>query len=81
MRASEKRDVLIVEGTIVESFRGDTHAVEIAIGGGKHRVLARRSGKLVMRHLKVLPGDHVSVELSPYDLTRGRIVERKRDAA
>jgi translation initiation factor IF-1 len=72
-----KDDVLVTTGTVVESFRGDRHAVEITLPGGRtHRVLARRAGKLVMSRILLLPLDRVELELCPYDLSHGRIVRR-----
>ena len=62
-----------VEGTVVESLPNASFRVELENG---HRVLAHISGKMRMNFIKILPGDKVTVELSPYDLTRGRIVYR-----
>jgi translation initiation factor IF-1 len=68
-----KQDVIEVEGTVVESFPNAMFQVELENG---HRVLAHISGKLRMNFIRILPGDKVTIELSPYDLTRGRIVWR-----
>jgi translation initiation factor IF-1 len=62
-----------VEGTVVEPLPNASFRVELENG---HRVLAHISGKMRMNFIKILPGDKVTVELSPYDLTRGRIVYR-----
>jgi translation initiation factor IF-1 len=70
-----KRDAIEVEGTVVEPLPNTMFAVELDNG---HRVLAHISGKLRMNFIRILPGDRVRVELSPYDLTRGRITYRMR---
>ena len=64
-----------VEGTVVEPLPNATFRVELANQNG-HKVLAHISGKMRMHYIRILPGDRVVVELSPYDLTRGRIVYR-----
>lgn len=68
-----KEDVITVEGTVVETLPNAMFRVELDNG---HRVLAHISGKMRMHFIKILPGDKVSLELSPYDLTRGRITYR-----
>jgi translation initiation factor IF-1 len=68
-----KEDVIEVEGTVVEALPNAMFRVELANG---HKVLAHVSGKIRMNFIRILPGDRVLVELSPYDLTRGRIVYR-----
>ena len=68
-----KRDAIEVEGTVIEPLPTTMFAVELENG---HRVLAHISGKLRMNFIRILPGDRVRVELSPYDLTRGRITYR-----
>lgn len=68
-----KEDVIEVEGIVVESLPNAMFQVEIENG---HKVLAHISGKLRMNYIKILPGDKVTMELSPYDLTRGRITWR-----
>ena len=68
-----KEQGIQVEGTVVESLPNASFRVEVENG---HRVLAHISGKMRMNFIKILPGDKVTVELSPYDLTRGRIVYR-----
>ncbi|MDJ0386411.1 translation initiation factor IF-1 [Streptomyces sp. G-G2] len=64
-----------LEGTVVESLRNATFTVELHNG---HKVLAHISGKIRKNYIKILPYDRVLVELSPYDLTRGRILFRYR---
>ncbi len=68
-----KEDAIEVQGTIVETLPNAMFRVELENG---HRVLAHISGKMRMHFIKILPGDKVTVELSPYDLTRGRITYR-----
>ena len=68
-----KEDVIEVEGTVVEALPNAMFQVELENG---HEVLAHISGKLRMNFIRILPGDKVTVELSPYDLTRGRITWR-----
>ncbi|MEG6616918.1 translation initiation factor IF-1 [Peptococcaceae bacterium 1198_IL3148] len=68
-----KSDVIEVEGTVIEPLPNAMFRVELANG---HKVLAHVSGKIRMNFIRILPGDKVTVELSPYDLTRGRIVYR-----
>ena len=68
-----KQDVIEVEGTVLESYPNAMFQVELPNG---HKILAHISGKLRMNFIRVLPGDKVKVERSPYDLTRGRITWR-----
>ncbi len=70
-----KEDVIEVEGVVVESLPNTMFKVELKNG---HQVLAHISGKLRMNYIKILPGDKVKLELSPYDLTRGRITWRAK---
>lgn len=70
-----KEDIITVEGTVVETLPNAMFKVELNNG---HRVLAHISGKMRMHFIKILPGDRVSMELSPYDLTRGRIIYREK---
>ena len=67
------KDVIEVEGTIIEPLPNAMFQVELENG---HKVLAHVSGKIRMNFIKILPGDRVTVELSPYDLSRGRITYR-----
>ncbi len=69
-----KEELIQVEGVIIEALPNATFKVELENG---HRVLAHVCGKMRMHYIKILPGDKVTVELSPYDLTRGRITYRK----
>ncbi len=68
-----REDSVEVEGRVVEPLPNAMFRVELANG---HKVLAHVSGKLRMNYIRILPGDRVTVELSPYDLTRGRITYR-----
>ena len=70
-----KEDVIEVEGTVVEALPNTNFKVELENG---HQILAHISVKLRMNYIKILPGDKVKVELSPYDLTRGRITWRAK---
>ena len=70
-----KEDVIEVEGTVVEALPNAVFQVELENG---HKVLAHISGKLRMNFIRILPGDKVTIELSPYDLTRGRITWRAK---
>ncbi|RPJ60758.1 MAG: translation initiation factor IF-1 [Dehalococcoidia bacterium] len=69
----DKKEAIEVEGTVVESLPNATFRVELANG---HKVLAHISGKMRRHYIRILPADKVLVELSPYDLTRGRITYR-----
>ncbi len=68
-----KGDAIEVDGTVVETLPNAMFKVKLDNG---HEVLAHISGKMRMHYIKILPGDRVKVELSPYDLTRGRVVYR-----
>ncbi|HJW88232.1 MAG TPA: translation initiation factor IF-1 [Dehalococcoidia bacterium] len=68
-----KKDTIEVEGTVAESLPNAMFRVELPNG---HRVLAHASGKIRLHYIRILPGDRVLVELSPYDLKRGRITYR-----
>ena len=70
-----KSDMIEVEGVVVESLPNTTFQVDI---GNGHTILAHISGKLRMNFIRTLPGDKVTVEMSPYDLTRGRITWRSK---
>jgi translation initiation factor IF-1 len=70
-----KEDAIQVEGKVLETLPNAMFRVELENG---HRVLAHISGKMRMHFIKILPGDKVMVELSPYDLTRGRIIFREK---
>jgi translation initiation factor IF-1 len=71
-----KEEKLVVEGKILESLPNAMFRVELIEGG--HVILAHICGKMRMHYIKILPGDKVKVELSPYDLTRGRITYREK---
>ncbi|MBN1382234.1 MAG: translation initiation factor IF-1 [Deltaproteobacteria bacterium] len=70
-----KEEPISVEGRVIEPLPNAMFRVELENG---HRVLAHISGKMRMHFIKILPGDKVTVELSPYDLTRGRITYRTK---
>ena len=70
-----KADVIEIEGTVVEKLPNAMFQVELEKG---HQVLAHISGKLRMNFIKILPGDKVTLELSPYDLSKGRIIWRDK---
>lgn len=70
-----KSDVIELEGTVVEALPNATFQVELANG---RQILAHISGKLRMNFIRILPGDKVTVQMSPYDLTRGRIIWRSK---
>ncbi len=70
-----KEDAIQVEGKVLETLPNAMFRVELENG---HKVLAHISGKMRMHFIKILPGDKVTVELSPYDLSRGRIICREK---
>ncbi len=70
-----KSDAIELEGTVVESLPNTMFTVDI---GNGHTILATISGKLRMNFIRILPGDKVTVQISPYDLTRGRITWRSK---
>ena len=70
-----KEEPIEVEGKVIETLPNAMFRVELENG---HRILAHISGKMRMHFIKILPGDKVTVELSPYDLTRGRITYRAK---
>ncbi|MCC7140112.1 MAG: translation initiation factor IF-1 [Planctomycetes bacterium] len=69
-----KEDALRLEAKVVEARPNATFVVELENG---HRILAHVSGKMRMHYIRILPGDRVTVEMSPYDLSKGRIVYRE----
>ena len=70
-----KDDVIEMQGVVLEALPNATFLVELECG---HKILAHISGKLRMNFIRILPGDKVTIELSPYDLTRGRITWRAK---
>ncbi len=70
-----KEDKIELEGKVIESLPNTQFLVELENG---HKILAHVSGKIRMYYIRILPGDRVTVELSPYDLTRGRITYRHK---
>jgi translation initiation factor IF-1 len=73
--AKPKDDTILVEGTVVEPLPNAMFRVELENG---HKVLAHISGKMRMHYIKILPGDKVTVDLTPYDLSRARIIFRAK---
>jgi translation initiation factor IF-1 len=73
--AKPKEDAIVLEGTVTEPLPNAMFRVELENG---HTVLSHLAGKMRTNYIRVLPGDRVTVELSPYDLTRGRITYRHR---
>ena len=71
----KRDDVITVDGLVKETLPNAMFRVEIE---GGHKILAHISGKMRMHYIRILPGDKVKVELSPYDLTRGRITYREK---
>jgi translation initiation factor IF-1 len=72
-KGAQKEEGIQIEGSVIETLPNAMFKVELDNG---HRVLAHISGKMRMHYIRILPGDRVLVELSPYDLTRGRVVYR-----
>ena len=70
-----KSDVIEVEGVVTESYPNAMFEVQLPNG---HKILAHVSGKMRMNYIRIYPGDKVKIELSPYDLTRGRITYRMK---
>ena len=70
-----KEESITLEGTVIEALPNARFRVEVDNG---HRILAHVSGKMRKYYIRILPGDRVTVEVSPYDLTRGRITYRER---
>ena len=73
-----KQDVIEVEGTILEALPNAMFQVELVNG---HVILAHISGKIRMNFIKILPGDKVTVELTPYDLNRGQLIKNKYESS
>lgn len=71
-----KSDVIEIEGKVVEALPNAMFSVELSNG---HRIMAHISGKMRMNFIRIYPGDRVTIELSPYDLTRGRITWRSKN--
>ena len=71
-----KSDVIEIEGKVVEALPNAMFTVELANG---HQIMAHISGKMRMNFIRIYPGDRVTIELSPYDLTRGRITWRSKN--
>lgn len=73
-----KQDALVLEAVVIKALPNAMFLVEAELGSGKHEVLAHVSGRMRKHFIRILPGDHVTVELSPYDLKRGRITYRQK---
>jgi translation initiation factor IF-1 len=73
---AQKEEKIEVEGEVVEALPSTMFRIQV--DGGGHEVLAKISGKMRKNYIRILPGDRVKVELSPYDLSRGRITYRHR---
>lgn len=72
-----KTDAIELDGVVVAALPNAMFRVQVEVGGEKHDVLAHISGKMRKYYIRILPGDTVTVEMSPYDLTRGRITYRR----
>ena len=73
-----KEKPITIDGVITETLPSAMFRVEVEIGDNQHEVLAHVSGKMRMHFIKILPGDVVKLEISPYDLSRGRITYRNK---
>ena len=73
-----KGDVIEVEATVKVALPNAMFRPEIEVGGNKHEIIGHISGKMRRHYIRITPGDRVLVQLSPYDLTKGRIVFRQR---
>jgi translation initiation factor IF-1 len=71
-----KAEAIELEGTVVAALPNAMFRVAVEVGGEQHTILATISGKMRKHYIRILPGDTVQVEVSPYDLTRGRIIYR-----
>lgn len=72
---SDTKEVIEVEGTVLETLPNAMFRVELENG---HVILAHISGKMRMHYIKILPGDKVTIEMTPYDLTKGRVIYRHK---
>lgn len=70
---NQKKELIVVEGVVKETLPSTTFKVDLENG---HEILAHISGRMRVHYIKLLPGDRVMIEMSPYDLTRGRITKR-----
>lgn len=73
-----KQDAIVLEATVIKALPNAMFLVEAEVGTTRHEVLAHVSGKMRKNFIRILPGDRVTVELSPYDLKRGRITYRQK---
>jgi translation initiation factor IF-1 len=74
--AAGERDFLVLEGVVTKCSRGGFYTVEYLSGAHRGTVLAKRSGRLSVHHIRITEGDRVRLEISPYDTARGRITRR-----
>lgn len=74
--AAGERDFLVLEGVVAKCSRGGFYTVEYLSGAHRGTVLAKRSGRLNVHHIRITEGDRVRLEISPYDTSRGRITRR-----
>ena len=72
------RDAIRVEGVVLEALPNAMFKLEIEMGETRHEIIGMISGKMRRNYIRITPGDHVLVELSPYDLTKGRIIYRQK---
>lgn len=78
MKTLSNQEAITLEATVIKALPNAMFLVEASIGNNKHEVLAHVSGKMRKNFIRILPGDQVTVELSPYDLKRGRITYRQK---
>ena len=74
--STDSKKVIEIDGVVKDTLPNTKFTVEIEVGGSKHEVTGYLSGKMRMHYIKILPGDKVKVEMSPYDLSKGRITFR-----
>ncbi|GIK17193.1 MAG: Translation initiation factor IF-1 [Phycisphaerae bacterium] len=74
---AKSADVIELEGTVVQALPNAMFQVQVVVGDDTHRVLCTISGKMRKNYIRILPGDRVLIEISPYDLNRGRITYRR----
>ncbi len=72
-----KTEAIEMEGTVIQALPNAKFMIEVKVGDDNHRVLCHISGKMRKHYIRILPGDRVLIDVSPYDLTRGRIIYRR----
>lgn len=72
-----RTEAIEMEGTVVQALPNAKFMIEVKVGDDSHRVLCHISGKMRKHYIRILPGDRVLIDVSPYDLTRGRIIYRR----